>query len=124
MSKKLTLSDKVEISLSRQESLRELADRYGVHHSVIDDIFKESEKILMQYWDEKSKRKGRPPTPLDAQAELMAQTDSEKKELNKQVALKQMRIDWLELQLKWANERAAEAGLKPGKQLKKKKKSK
>jgi predicted DNA-binding protein YlxM (UPF0122 family) len=124
MNKKLTLSDKVQIILSRRESLRELAERYGVHHSVIDDIFKESEKILTQYWAEKSKRKGRPSKPVDAQAELIAQTDAEKKQLNKQLAMKQMRIDWLELQLKWAKERAAEAGQKVPKQLKKKKKSK
>ena len=49
-------------------------------------------------------------------------TEAEKKELSRQVALKQMRIDWLELQLKWEHERAQEEGRQKPKHLKKKKK--
>jgi len=115
MSKKLDIPTKVNIILSREQSLRELAATYRVHHSSIDDLFKESAEVLRQYWEEKSQRIGRPAKGHD-------EDGSDDKELTKQLALKQMRIDWLELQLKFEKDRAAEAKFKKPGQLKKKKK--
>lgn len=122
MSNKLNVNQKVAVALSHDKSLREIAGQYGVHHSSIDDIYKESEEILRQYWQKKSKRKGRPAQQQDVQSEQLTKAELEKKELTKQLALKQMRIDWLELQLKWQHERAREENSKSNKQLKKKKK--
>ncbi len=122
MDKNLAINEKVELVLSRERSLREIASQYGVHHSSIADIYKESEAILKQYWQEKSERKGRPSHQRDANAEELIKAELEKKELTKQLALKQMRNDWLNLQLKWEHERALEENRKPKKQLKKKRK--
>lgn len=124
MSKRLEHSDKVNIVLSREKTLRELAEQYDVHHSTIDDLFRESADILKKYWEEKSRRQGRPPSNEAVKPEELIASEQQAQELRKQVDLKQMRIDWLELQLKWEHERAAEAGQKRGKQLKKKKRSK
>ena len=88
----------------------------------IDDIFKESEKLLAEYWDEKATRIGRPPKACDANTEVKAELEHENESLQKELALKQMRIDYLELKLKWENERAQERQRKVGKQFKKKKK--
>lgn len=123
MSNKLAIAQKVAIILSRERSLRKIAQEYGVHHSIIADIYQESEEILKQYWEEKSKRKGRPSPPKDVPTEELTKAAAETKELTKQLALKAMRIDWLELQLKWEHERALEEGRKARNQLKKKKKS-
>jgi hypothetical protein len=122
--KKLENSDKVNLVLSREQALRELAKQYDVHHSTIDEVFKESAEVLKKYWDEKSQRQGRPPVQTDSKSEELKASEQEAQELRKQMDLKQMRIDWLELQLKWEHERAAEAKQKRSKQLKKKKKSK
>lgn len=119
MIKKLDIATKVNIVLSREQSLRDIAATHDVHHSSIDDLFKESSEVLMQYWQEKSKRIGR---PAEAQDEGIIDSESDNKELTKQLALKQMRIDWLELQLKFKEDRAAEAKQKKAVQLKKKKK--
>ena len=116
--KKLKTSDKVDIALSRDKSLREIASRYGVHHSSIDEILKESSDVLERYWQEKSERQGRPAKNREVDGGD-AESARAEEELQKQLALKQMRIDWLELQLKWEAERAAEENRKRPKQLKK-----
>ena len=120
--KKLKTSDKVDIALSREKSLRQIASKYDVHHSSIDDILKESSEVLEKYWQEKSERKGRPSKVTEDTREAESKLAEEKKELQKQLALKQMRIDWLQLQLKWEAERAEEENRKRPKQLKKRKK--
>ncbi|MBC8484953.1 MAG: hypothetical protein H8D45_02820 [Bacteroidetes bacterium] len=122
MNKKLETIQKIEIALSRTKSLRALADEYGVHHSTIDDICKESEEFLREYWTEKSKRKGRPCKAPDNEVIKLMEAEQEKTSLQKDLALKQMRIDFLELKLKWEHERAQEDQRKSKKQLKKKKK--
>ena len=122
MNKKLETEQKLEITLFRTKSLRALAKKYGVHHSTIAEIFKESEDILRDYWTLKSKRKGRPSKVLDTKAVDFTQADQEKASLQKECDLKQMRIDYLELKLKWEHERALEAQQKSKKQFKKKKK--
>jgi len=119
---KLETIQKLAIALSRTKSLRALADEYGVHHSTIDDICKESEKVLTEYWTEKSERKGRPYNAPDDEVISLTAAEKEKTSLQKELALKQMRIDYLELKLKWEHERACEEQRKPNKQLKKKEK--
>lgn len=122
MNKKLTIEQKLKIALSRTKSLRDIALEYGVHHSVIADIFNESEQLLNEYWLEKSTRQGRPPKVIDVNLEVQTKSEQEKKSFEKELALKQMRIDFLELKLKWEHERAQEHQQKINKQLKKKKK--
>ncbi len=119
MNKQLTTEQKLAITLSRTQSLRALALEYGVHHSTIADIYQESEALLKEYWTEKSKRKGRPAT---AAAVPMEASAHEQAALEKQLALKQMRIDFLELKLHWEQERARDEQRTVSKQLKKKKK--
>lgn len=120
MSKPLTIEQKLAIVLAREKSLRALAEEYGVHHSTIAEICQESEALLRDYWTEKTKRIGRPAKPVDPPTAVAAQ---EKAALEKALALKEMRIDFLELKLSWAEARVQEAQGKIGKQLKKKKKS-
>jgi IS30 family transposase len=120
MNKKLTPARKVSIALAHEKSLRALATEYGVHHSVIAEIFKESEQRLHDYWTDKSQRQGRPATVRAVKAATAA---PEIQQLEKELVLKQMRIDFLELKLQWAHERAQEAQPTVNKQLKKKKKS-
>ena len=43
---KLSAEQKLEIAMSTGESLRKLANKYGVHHSSIDDIKKESLLVI------------------------------------------------------------------------------
>jgi DNA primase len=113
----LNSATKFTIVSSGEKSLRHIASDYGIHHSTVDDIRKEGKEVLCQYWDAKSSRIGRPPkeSSRDSHGETIAA-------LEKKLALKQMRIDWLELQLKWEHERAAEAKRKKVTQLKKKRK--
>jgi len=58
MNSKLTLEQKVEIALAGDKSLRELAVEYGVHHSTIDEIRKESKAVLTELFG--AKKAGRP----------------------------------------------------------------
>jgi hypothetical protein len=58
MNKKLTTGQKVEIAMSGDKSLRELALKYGVHHSTIDAIRKESKALLAPSFTDK--KPGRP----------------------------------------------------------------
>ncbi len=122
MNKKLTTEQKLKIALSRDKSLRDIASEYGIHHSVVADIFKESEQLLNEYWTEKSTRQGRPSKASDVNLAAQTKSEQEKKSFEKDLALKQMRIDFLELKLKWADERAQEHQQKTSKQLKKKQK--
>jgi len=122
MNKKLTTRQKIKIAVSRDKSLREIAAEYGVHHSVIADILKESEQLLQDYWIDKSTRQGRPSKIVDENLVAHPDVEKEARQLKKELALKQMRVDFLELKLKWAHERALEHQQKINKQLKKKKK--
>ena len=58
MEKKLTTAQKVEISHIQDQSLRSIAKDYGVHHSTIDAIKKESNDALIQLFE--VKKAGRP----------------------------------------------------------------
>lgn len=124
MNKHLTPEQKLEIAfLSRTTSLRALAEKYGVHHSTIDEICKESAGILQKHWLEKSQRKGRPRKSADTETLAQTQSAQAKASFEKELALKQMRIDYLELRLKWEHERAEQAGIKKNKHQKKKRKN-
>ena len=119
---KLTIEDKMKIALTNDKSLRELAEEYNVHHSTIDEIKRDSIKMLKNHWEEKSKRIGRP--------SKKEEIDEEKEELKekirvieRKIALKSMNNDWLRLQLGFLNERLEEAKVHKHKQLKKKRKT-
>lgn len=120
MAKKLELEDKLEIILSRHESLRKIADSYKVHHSRIDDIYAEAKEALEVYWTEKAARIGRPPNAAPSQEAV--ELKKQLLEARKEADLKQIRIEFLELKLKWADEERAESKKKSGKHLKKSKK--
>jgi len=122
-SSKLDSKIKCSIATSTEKSLRKSAEEHGVHHSTISDIRKEGKEVLIQHWEDKSSHLGRPPKS----PEIVKKVEIEKqvKTLKKDNALKEMRISWLELQLKWEKERFAEATgnkNKSKKQLKKKRK--
>lgn len=102
---KLTTRDRIAIALS-QESSRELARKYGVHHSRICTIRAEAQEILRQEWD--SRRPGRPqkPQPPEAVSELNQQLQATQRSYE----LSLMRNDWLNLQMKLMARHAAESG--------------
>lgn len=102
---KLSTEDRIAIALS-EESSRELARQYGVHHSRICTIRAEAQEILRQEWS--SRRPGRKPKP---------QTPAEVSELSQELGMIQrdyelslMRNDWLNLQIKLMARHAAESG--------------
>jgi len=84
MDRKLTPQQKVEIALATDKSLRKLAEEYGVHHSTIDSIRKESKQLLMELFE--TKKAGRP-------AEENAVSQEEYDKLHK---------EFLEVRHKWA----------------------
>ncbi len=84
MDKKLTANQKVEIAFSKDKSLRELGLEYGVHHSTIDAIRKESKALLAASFE--AKKAGRP-------KEDKVVTQSEFDELHK---------EFIEMRDKWA----------------------
>jgi len=121
MNKKLTTEQKLTIALARTESLRAIAQQYGVHHCTIAQIYQESEQVLTAHWTEKAQRNGRPSQAADGAGDALTAAASDNQSLQQQLALKQMRIDFLELKLQWEHERATEHQLPVRKQLKKKK---
>jgi hypothetical protein len=119
----LTPEEKIEIlKLCGEKSLREIAEKHNLHHSTVDEIKKESEEVLKKYWEEKSRRIGRPREIKTKQEKQMEGLEKELKEKEKEMGKKEMRIDWLNLQLKWAREREKEYNIPKQKHLKKKKK--
>lgn len=119
MKHKLTAEDKIEISISGDKSLRELALKYGVHHSTIDEIRKNASELLKEYWEEKSKKIGRPRKEVNIDPEKQALIEK-LKATQKELALQNMKMDYLELQIKWQKEDLEEAKIKRKKHLKKK----
>jgi transposase InsO family protein len=92
---KLSVADRVEIALSEEPS-RELAKRYGVHHSRICDIRSEAREMLARTWEERRPgRKAVPEPPVDV--EKLRRDMAEQK---RQFELLTMRNEWLELQVK------------------------
>ena len=113
---KLSPQDRIAIALSDKPS-RELASKYGIHHSYICDIRREANAILSSAWV--GRRPGRKPDPAPP-AELQ-EKDRELAEMKRQFDLLTMRKDWLQLQLKFNDMRDAQAA-KAARQEKRKKK--
>jgi hypothetical protein len=109
---------------SGDRTLRDLGNELDVHHSSIISVRVEAADVLRRYWDAKSKRVGRPRKEVPPANEELQQLKAQAEEAEEQLALKQMRIDWLELKLKWSNEELSEAKVKRARQLKKKRKKK
>ena len=118
--KKLSTKDKLEIALSQEESLRTLAEKYSIHHSTVEEIRKESMSVLSKYFEEKSKRIGRPPKP--EKPEELKKAEKQIESLEYELAVKSMKMEWAELQLKWEKERVADEKRKKRNQLKKRRK--
>jgi len=102
---KLTTQDRIAIALS-QESSRELARKYGVHHSRICTIRAEAQEILRQEWD--SRRPGRPHKPQPPEA--VSQLNQQLQTTQRSYELSLMRNDWLTLQMKLMAQHAADSG--------------
>ena len=123
--KTLTIEDKIEIATkSKYMSLREIASEYALHHSTVAEIVDESKSVLQKHWEEKSKRIGRPKKEhqITATHKQIEELETAVKARDRELALKSMRIDWLNLQLSWAKEREKEYNIPSRKQLKKKRK--
>ena len=75
-------------------------------------------------WQEKSTRVGRPRKDEGEGCEEVDRLKAEAKQAEEELAVRQMRIDWLELKLKWSEEELREAKVRRQKQLKKKLKKK
>ena len=121
MANKLTIKQKVEIALTKGMSLRELAKKYGVHHSCIADIQKESEELISRHWQEKAEHVGRPANKILPEQVEIDDLQKKNNELTHDLSISEMRIEFLELKLKWNDESFAEAKINKRKQLKKKK---
>jgi hypothetical protein len=118
----LNPEQKLQAVQSGERSLRDIGDELGVHHSSIKAVRQEAAEVLSSHWQEKSKRIGRPKKEVSQDSEALQRLQAKADEAEEQLALKQMRIDWLELKLKWREEELREAKVKRAKQLKKKRK--
>lgn len=104
-SSKLSTEDRIAITLS-EESSRELARQYGVHHSRICTIRAEAREILRKEWE--ARRPGRKPKPQIP--EKVSELNQELETIQRDYELTQMRNDWLNLQMKLMARHAAESG--------------
>lgn len=102
---KLSTEDRIAIALS-EESSRELARQYGVHHSRICTVRAEAQEILRKEWG--ARRPGRKPKPQTP--EEVSELSQELKTIQRDYELSQMRNDWLDLQIKRMARHAAESG--------------
>ncbi len=118
----LNPEQKLQAVQSGDKTLRDLGNELDVHHSTIKAVREEAADVLRRYWDAKSRRVGRPRKDVSPDSKELQQLKAQAEEAEKQLALKQMRIDWLELKLKWSDEDLREAKIKRAKQLKKKRK--
>ncbi len=120
----LNSEQKLQAVQSGDKTLRDLGNELDVHHSTIKSVREEAADVLRCYWDAKSKRVGRPRKEVPPANEELQQLQAQAEEAEEQLALKQMRIDWLELKLKWSEEELREAKVRRQQQLKKKRKKK
>ncbi len=102
---KLGVEDKIAIALSDRPS-RELALKYGVHHSRICAIRGEAGGILADAW--RSRQPGPRPKPAEVDPEELARKDKALEEAQGKVDLLTMRKEWLELKLDMQARRDAE----------------
>jgi len=120
----LTSEQKLQAVQSGDKTLRDLGNELDVHHSTIKAVREEAADVLRRYWDAKSKRVGRPRTEVPPDNEDLQRLKAQAEETREELALRQMRIEWLELKLKWSEEELREAKVRRQKQLKKKLKKK
>lgn len=100
--RKLTTEEKLRLlKLSGEKSLRELAEQFGLHHSSVDEIIKEAEKLLAEYWEEKSKRIGRPKKEVSPEEEKVQELAMELLSQKKETAKAEMTLDYYKLRMKW-----------------------
>ena len=122
MKKKLTNENKVKIALSGDKSLRSLAEEFDIHHSSVDDIRKDAEKLLADHFESKSLAVGRPKVSIAEDSEELKQLKAENERLQKAHVIAMVKAEYAELKLKHERERNDEERRK--KNLKKKKKKK
>ena len=120
----LSPQQKVKVVQSGDRSLRNMGDELDVHHSTIKTVREEAADVLSRHWQEKSTRVGRPRKDEKEANEEVDRLKAEAKQAEEELAVRQMRIDWLELKLKWSEEELREAKVRRQKQLKKKPKKK
>ena len=112
----LTPDDRIAISFDPRPS-RDIAEQYGVHHSYVCKIRRETTDMVQEYWQNKSVgRNPAPPIHEDVQPikdKLIEQT--------KRGDLLSMRNDWLNLKLKFHDERDKEVEQRSVKKKRKKK---
>ncbi len=101
-----------------------MGDELDVHHSTIKTVREEGADVLSRHWQEKSTRVGRPRKDEGEDCEEVDRLKAEAKQTEEELAVRQMRIDWLELKLKWSEEELRDAKVRRQKQLKKKLKKK
>ena len=121
-SEPLSSEQKLQAVQSGDKTLRDLGEELDVHHSTIKAVREEAADVLRRYWDAKSKRVGRPRTEVPPDNEDLQRLKAQAKETREELALRQMRIEWLELKLKWSDEELRDAKVNRAKQLKKKQK--
>jgi hypothetical protein len=102
---RLGVEDKIAIALSDRPS-RELALKYGVHHSRICAVRGEAGGILAEAW--RSRQPGPRPKPAEVDPEELARKDKALDEAQRKVDLLTMRKEWLELKLDMQARRDAE----------------
>lgn len=102
---RLGVEDKIAIALSDRPS-RELALKYGVHHSRICAVRGEAGGILADAW--RSRQPGPRPKPAEVDPEELARKDKALEEAQRKVDLLTMRKEWLELKLDMQARRDAE----------------
>ncbi len=120
----LSPQQKVKVIQAGDRSLRDMGDELDVHHSTIKTVREEGADVLSRHWQEKSTRVGRPRKDEGEDCEEVDRLKAEAKQAEEELAVRQMRIDWLELKLKWSEEELREAKVRRQKQLKKKLKKK
>ncbi len=120
----LSPQQKVKVVQAGERSLRDMGDELDVHHSTIKTVREEGADVLSRHWQEKSTRVGRPRKDEGEDCEEVDRLKAEAKQADEELAVRQMRIDWLELKLKWSEEELREAKVRRQKQLKKKLKKK
>ncbi len=115
---KLSLEDKIAIALSDRPS-RELAAKYGVHHSRICAVRLEAKDVLKSAW--RLRQPGPRPQVAEIAPEELVRKDKAQEELQRKFDLLTMRKEWLELQLKMQAARDKEVERGHRKQKRKKK---
>ncbi len=100
MEKKLTTAQKVEISRIQGRSLRSIAKEYGVHHSTINAIQKESKAALQQLFE--GKKAGRPPEEKVVTQKEFDELHENYIEVRNKWAEAEMRKDFLEIKHKYS----------------------